>query len=111
MIGTTNLQLNWPVLNFLLPSLGQREGTKWKHSLSGFWDDLETGEVRYQASRMEGNLPLADVRDELCSKQPAAGRQIELRASIIVTTCFKGVIERSLVKRAGRESSRIFFYH
>lgn len=53
---------------------------------------------------------MAGVRAELCSKQPAAGRQTELRASIIVTTCFRAVIERFWVKIAGRKASRIFFY-
>lgn len=74
-------------LNFLPPSLGQREGQS-ENTLCQVSRMTWRGQVP-AAARMEGSLSLAGVRDKLCSEPPAAGRQMELGASTIVTTCFR----------------------
>lgn len=92
MTGAANLQPSWLILNFIPSGLGQREG----HSENTLFTRLlgRLGDQWGQIPTAKGVVFFG--RYQPFGEQQKAGKQKTLKASIVVTTCFRAIVKRVL---------------
>lgn len=101
MSGAANLQPNWLIPNFIPSGLGQREGhsentlfTRSLGRLGDQWGQIPTAKGVVFFGRYQ---PFGEQRE--------AGRQKTLKASIVVTTCFRAIVKRVLGEDGRKQSN------